>query len=193
MKRAFTVVEVLVSMAILSVLMLVVTMLYLFGLRASERSYREMDQLATLQAVAAKLGSELEPAAAKGTSCTVAGDILSLLSGSDGQQILVVDTAGHVTWQKYALYSFNASAKELRRFEYKLPTGPVFTDGPVPLETLTSQPLTDFLVGRSQLMAGYVTSFKAEKVSFRLLHIKLVIQKPNKPEQSVDCSWRIHN
>ena len=188
-------VEVLVSMGILSLLLLVVTMLYLFGLRASEKTYREMDQLATLQAAASMLAGDLEPGASKGTSCTAGGEILSVLSGSNGQQIVVVDTAGHVTWQKYILYAFDSAGRELRRFEHKLPTGTVFSDGPIPLETLSSQPLTDFVTPAlpSRLLADHVLSFKAEKVSFRTVHVKLVIKLGDKPEQSVDCTWRIHN
>lgn len=187
--------EVLVSMGILSLLLLVVTMLYLFGLRASEKTYREMDQLASLQAAASLLGGDLEPGSSKGTSCSSGGDILSILSAADGQQTVAVDTAGHVSWQKYVLYAFDNSRKELRRFEHKLPPAPVFTDGPVGLETLSGQPLSDF-VGGSQpgrLLAGHVLSFKAEKTSFRLVHVRLVIKLGDKPEQSVDCTWRIHN
>jgi len=187
--------EVVVSMGLLSVLLLVVTMLYLFGLRSSSQSYRQMEQLATVQAVSSLLTGELEPAAAKGTSTTPSGDILSLLSGNSPQHLLELDPAGHVVWQKYVLYAFNSATRELRRFEHILPAGTTFSDGPVPLETLSSQPLTDF-VGSAQpnrLLANHVLSFKAEKVSFRLMNVKLIVQQPGKPEQSLECSWRIHN
>ena len=68
-------------------------------------------------------------------------------------------------------------------------------DGPLPLETLSSQPLSAFVGSAlpNRLLANHVRSFKAEKVSFRLLNVKLVVQQPGKPEQSLECSWRIHN
>lgn len=193
MKRGFTLVEVLVSMSIFGMLMGVMTMLYIFGLRSSSRSYRELDELASMQGLSAMLTGDLEPACARGASISSAGDVLSILSAAGQDQIVQLDSGGHAEWTRYVLYVYSPDAGEVRRSEVPLPSA--FADGPVPLETLSSQPLTVWAAGSrpSRLMARNVTSFEAQRVSFRLIAVRMRLQQRNKPVRTFECSWRMHN
>jgi prepilin-type N-terminal cleavage/methylation domain-containing protein len=192
-KRGFTLVEVLVSMSIFGMLMVVMTMLYLFGLRSSARSYRELDELATMQGLSAMLTSDLEPGCARGTSISPARDILSVLSAASPEHIVELDDQGHAAWRKYVLYTYGPDSGELRRSEVPIPGA--FADGPLPLESQSSQALTVWAATPrpSRLLARHVTSFEAERVSFRLLAVRLTLQQPDKPKRTFECSWRMHN
>lgn len=193
MRRGFTLVEVLVSMSIFGMLMLVMTMLYLFGLRSSSRSYREMDELASMQGLSAMLTSDLEPGCARGASISSAGDILSVLSAAGPNQTVELDAQGHAAWSKYVLYVYGTDTGELRRSEVPVPG--TFADGPLPLEAQSSQPLALWAAAPrpSRLLARHVTSFQVERVSFRLTAVRLTLQQPDKHKRTFECSWRMHN
>lgn len=199
MKRAFSLTEVIVSLSLLSMLLLLMTTLYIYSLRSSAQSYRQMDELSEVQAVAFRLATDIEPAAYRSVSFE-GSSLFALLNAASASHSLELDSAGHVAWQRYLLYGWKSAEQELWRYEVPLPAGTTFPDGLVTLNAWDGgsgpHPLSFYQAtptGPARKLASFISEWHAEKPSARLVNVRFTVARPNKPAQHFECTWRVHN
>lgn len=200
MKRGYTVLEALISVAMLGAMFVVLMLIYINCASVWAKGEAHSDMAQNLQVFSRNLALDIERSSYDGLS--LGPGMVALLSPADEHGRTEVDPAtGSLLWRRYRVYYLDPGKGELLRCQVKLPeTSPVRLF-PVPIEAYDDgggpKPLRDYCQA-GQVLARLVRDFQIRRQGNRMLVFEVTTEKARRgrtrPETITRKVWaRVHN
>lgn len=164
-RSGLTLVEVLVTLTVLSILMTALFAVFKMGLSAWHKTSTKNELLQQVQIVDFRLSDELQLSALESATADPGIDALSFLSPLDANGKFILSAKGRPEFQKYIIYYRKSSDQKMYRREVLLNAGASERNVPGPIEEYdpgTGKKPLGFYTNSGQPLARYFTDFTPE-------------------------------